>query len=258
MDTKNCRVAVQEIVKRLRHLPELLETIHAIENKNLAIEIFGRDSIEYISKWYAAYIDVIKDISAIQSSDINHIHDAHTKFKLLDNAQGSAAPGGVDYFVKMLGLRGQKKLPAAFIDGANPRSPIFFEALKDLSDRMTEGHELASKGIELYDGASSEADYAIWGYTKGLQPVAMVHFVMCHFLERIFTAQYSNDADLKVREMVKQKDTLLAAMTDVILLRYTQYQRNADMITLWTTTRKDGGLEWMDSDQVRPYRQLLR
>ena len=123
---------------------------------------------------------------------------------------------------------------------------------------MTEGHELASKGIELYDSASSEADYAIWEYTKGLQPVAMVHFVMCHFLERIFTAQYSNDADLKVREMVKQKDTLLAAMTDVILLRYTQYQRNADMITLWTTTRKDGGLEWMDSDQVRPYRQLLR
>ncbi len=252
----NCSHAViQEVIEHLRHLPELKEAIRAVEDKNNIF--FGMDPFEYISKWYTEYLFIIKDISTIQKSDINKVRVANIQCKVLGIAHGTAARGGLEDFLETLGSEGQKRLFVAITQGVNPQSSIFTEAVNDLSHRMTEGHRLAKKGGELSDGASKEADYAIWGHTKGLQPAAMVHFVLCHFLERVFTAQFSRYPDTKVRDMVRQKDTLLAAIGDILLLRNAQEKVNKDIIALWTTSREKGGLQWISKDRVNLFKKQI-
>jgi len=254
MDAKRCRKITQKVIIELRHLPELQETIAAIEKET---NIFGLNPYDYIAQQYGRYIEVIKDLSTLSSSDINCIHRANQQCASLHMFKGSAAAGGLDYFLSVLGRDAQKQLYTDIKTGINPDSPIFVESLKDLSDRMTKGHWLAELGSELRDGVSKEADYAIWGHTKGLSPRATIHFVLCHFLERVFTAQFSRYPDPKVRDMVKQKDTLLAAMMDLLLFRNAQQKVDRVIIDLWTKSRKDGGLQWISKDRLNIYNQLL-
>jgi hypothetical protein len=86
----------------------------------------------------------------------------------------------------------------------------------------------------------------------------MVHFVMCHFLERVFTAHFSQDPDDKIRNLVSQKDTLLAAMGDVIRLRKAQHQVNPLLVQMWELPRSEGGLQWNKASRQEVYDEVIK
>lgn len=235
------RRGVYVIAESLSHLPELSETLKKL--RALEIPELGDSPEQAIAGIYIEYLRTVRDLATLREEDIALIRKANAESTVRGISKNSAAHGGADYFLDTLDLEGRTQLLESVLRASNPESPEFVTGLQDLVSRMTAGHDYAIAGVELVDGASEDVDKAIHGHTKGLQPYAMVHFVLCHFLERVFTAVFSQSERREVQEMVKRKDTLLAAMGDVIRLR--KAQGKAYRITpMWEHSRAGGGLQW--------------
>lgn len=236
---EKAKTATAEVSANLAHLPELHEVLDAIYPEDARAE----NPLLHVGHIYVGYLRIIKDLSSLEPEEIELIRRANTLSKERGISANSVSHGGADYFLEVLGPKRQMKLFGAVLASADVNSDTFKEAIIDLSSRMTKGHELSLSNALTQDGDPA-ADKAIWGHTKGLQPEAMVHFVMAHFLERTFTAHFSQDPDSRVKQLVSQKDTLLAAMGDVIKLRRAQGRANSRITSIWEAGREQGGLGW--------------
>jgi hypothetical protein len=148
-------------------------------------------------------------------------------------------------------------------------SDDFYHAIVDLVVRMGRGHELKEQGRTPKDG-DPEFDQAIFGHTLGLGPDALLHFTMCHFMERIFAASFSKDESLEVRELASQKDMFLNAMGDLIKLNTTKAlfkdesqltkkeQGYLRIANIWGKSRVDGGVEWFSDEKKAMFAQVLK
>ncbi|HKY74041.1 MAG TPA: hypothetical protein VJ246_01870 [Patescibacteria group bacterium] len=254
---ETARTAIAKVSANLSHLPELQKTVEIVQGKAVEGDAFTENPSRYIRHTYIQYLRIIKDLATLKPEEVELIRTANTRSAERGISTNSASHGGADYFLDILGTEKQQKVLGAVLESANAQSNIFQTALEDLSARMTRGHELAEVGAQISDGASADADFAIWGHTKGLTPEAMVHFVLCHFLERTFTAQFIHDQDEDIRELVSRKDTLLAAMGDVIRLRNAQGVADPYIVTMWEKDRDQGGLKWNRQSRQELYNEVV-
>lgn len=251
------RQVTAEVGKKLGELPELSPTLGVVL-KNTSPELFGNISPEmYIGQTFVDYLRIIKDLATLDNPDLKIIERAEKISQEKGTSSDSAANNPAKHFLETLGPDRRQKLLSLVLASSDINSIAFKTALSDLSERMLEGHELAGKGVPLKDGASPEADFAIWGHTKGLKPKAMIHLVICHFLARTFTAQFAGDSDKEIQDLIRQKDALINAMGKVIYLRAAQNKIAPEIATIWKNERGQGGLRWSNSDKQEIYNRVV-
>lgn len=236
--------ATSNVIRELEHLPELAETIDLINNQEEFVQELGEKPLLYIGKKYLEYLRVIKDLSNLSDSDSEILSKFHERLDSTEHSGNASVNINAVQFLNIVGDEGRNRLLEFVLESADPNSEVFQAALIDLADRMTKAHDMSVKGERLSDGASADADYVIYGFTKGLSKRATIDFVLCHFIERAVTQSLSSFEDESVREMVSHKDYFLDAMTDVLLLKNTQDGSYAEVTDIWSRSREEGGLEW--------------
>jgi|GEM_PF-1310969 hypothetical protein len=247
--------AVDSVKDALGELPELNSTISAIQDHSSFSEELATTPYGYIEETYIDYLKIVRDLATLSEDEVIQIAKAN---ELCDEKgiSSSAAHGGADRFLNLLGEEGRKKLLRTVWVNQGTETPNFMPALEDLSKRMQKGHDLSVSGEPTQDG-DLKADKAIWGHTKGLSEKAMIHFVIGHFMERTFAAGYAQDPNSEVRKLASQKDTLLAAMGDVISLRYAQGKVDTTIFDLWESTRENNGLQWNPGKKQEIYNRVV-
>jgi hypothetical protein len=181
------RQSVQKVALALSDLPELNSTQ---DRFHLNHQVVPTEVAYNFGIIFVEYLKIVRDLSCLSETELVYIHQANELSSQRGIGSNSASHGGADYFAKVLGPEKLKQVFNVVQQAGFPNSTDFNNGLSDLTNRMTLGHTLSLQGETLTDGASAQADFAIHGHTKGIQPEAMVHFVMCHFLERVFTAHF--------------------------------------------------------------------
>lgn len=115
------------------------------------------------------YLRLIKDLAQLSPEDKAIITEANRRSVERELSSHSAAKGGADHFLDVVGNETQRRLLSFAMRAADIHSPTFIEGLEDLRLRMTEGHDLSISETQLVDGASVAVDHAIHGHTSGAQ-----------------------------------------------------------------------------------------
>lgn len=244
MSYKKYRQTFKELLLlKLSFLPELSGTIKVIKNSG-DNNILGNTPDKYIEDTIRSYFAVLNKLSKLNSKDIEIVKKAD-EICLKQNIEfGSASKIDIGKFLSLIGKHDQIIIAPEIIKNFTFKSNYFNHAIEDLSSRMAKGHELALKGLERTDGASPEVDYSIWGFTKGLKPRAMIHFILCHLLERLVVQLFKDTPKIDVRNMIEKKDFFRNALGQTIRLMISDGSANFEISRLWATPRDQGGLQW--------------
>ena len=255
MGIERSRNLVIQVQKTVGRLPELQPTIKTILDP--ISEVLPRiDSLRYIQSTYLNYLRLIRTLTKLSPEDKILISKANAECAEREIGSNSAAHGGADHFLDTIGPENKQSLLTFAMKAADPNSLTFTNALQDLDDRMTLGHELSVTGEKLTDG-NPKADTVIWGHTKGLQPKAMIHFVICHFLERAMTQIFAHQDSSTVKDMAAHKDFFLNSLGDVIRLQAAKGKISPEIYELWRLPRNQGGLQWNSDEKQKIYNEVL-
>lgn len=258
------RKVVTEVAANLAHIPVLQKPIDAIYKQPGEEETLRNNPILEIGRAYVENLKVIRDMALLSQEEIDLINQTNQLCKQRGLPDVSASEGGADHILKVLGPERTKRLFQGVMESADVTSGVFKAALLDLGERMTLGYDLAASGAKLSDGASQEADKAIWGHAVHLSsdkpeltPRAKIHLTLSHFIARTFTAFFKDDPDPEVQKMIAEKDILLSAMTDVMALKKAQGKPYRIIDDLWGKTRAEGGLGWTKKAREEVYKEVV-
>lgn len=247
--------SIQSVLQEIGELPELRETVDALNNPGLESAL-GEKPILYIGKTYLHYLRLIKDLAQLSPPEVNLIARANNICVENGISTNSAATGGADSLLAIIGPDNQKSLLKFALNSAQPHSPVFQAALKDLSVRMTGAQHMSQD--ELADGKSKKADYLIWGYRKGLRPKAMIHSTMSHFLNRTLAAVFTGSDDQSIREFTAHKDFFVNALGDMIRLLAAKGTVDQEIFDIWRLPRDQGGLGWNKDSKQEVFNQVVK
>lgn len=208
----------------------------------------------YIGKTYLHYLRLIRDLAQLSPGDKDLVAEANALSKTRGLSSNSVAKGGAANFIDIIGKENQEELLNFVSFAARPDSPVFQAALNDLNDRMTKAQGIPIE--ELSDGKSELTDYVIWGYRKGLKPKAMIHFTMCHFLERIVTQTLLKSNNPKIWELASHKDFFLNALGDIIRLKAAKNEVDPEIYNMWRLPRSEGGLQWNREEKQQVFNEV--
>lgn len=199
----------------------------------------------YIARTYIGYLRMLRDFSRLTPDDVAVFDRARS----LADSESLRAGVKLDRFMQTLGDDGLKSLSHIVRQARKPQSPLFKEALGDLSERMHSAQKL--KMNQLSDETQNElVDHAIWSYRFGLQPEALVHFLMYHMFERTLRAGLRSSDDESIRNMSAPKDFL--PLGDYIALRSAQGDQTG-ITRMWQTPRTAGGVGWISEPRQGMY-----
>ncbi|MBI5151423.1 MAG: hypothetical protein HZA34_02500 [Candidatus Pacebacteria bacterium] len=247
------RKIIEEVVQRLSKLPELQHAIDVLRT-NYNDEL-GEEPLRYIVRMYIDYLKIIRHLALLSPEERTVIERVNQE--TAGDSTKQVSRGGAEVFVDTLGPERLQTLLMNIIKVSDIASETFQRAIIDLTTRMTEGHELAEANETIHDGVSEKADHAIWGHTKGLQTEAMVHFVINHFLNRLFVSLFANDNDPQIQDLIAHKDCLITPLGDVIYLENAQDKASPEIVGIWRRLRTEGGLKWNKEDKQAMYDQVV-
>lgn len=207
---------------------------------SLAREIYHPGAWELISSNAIGYLKIIRDLAHISEEDIATLREFEQR------------RGRRSYILNLIEQAGDKldELAYTLLPYFDRDDENFKAALANLAYMMSNAQILKKKGIEPKDG-NPLADQAIWGYTKIILPEAQMHFVVCHFIERLATVVFQE------YDFVAKKDWLLNAMSELILLNAAKKGYPKDPIfSLWSTPKAEGGLGWIGQSSLKAMQSL--
>jgi hypothetical protein len=225
--------------ERLANVPELRSSLDLItKNPELAARILD------------SYISLIADMSALDDSQRVFIHDAKEKVLRAGGNFGTASEVSADDLLAELG--DNKNILANLAKSSyDPNLPYFKPALDELARRMEGGSHLKLSGRQPSDD-DPDSRKVIWGHTMITDPEALVHFIFCHHLERYFAIALTD----RGIELARQKDFMLNALIDVVLIMKRDGNHKYDRIyDLWRAPKDQGGLGWITDDRAKSYEQ---
>ena len=210
-----------------------------------AIELANSDP-GYVADIYAEYVDIIRQLSNLDYAEQDLIQRSWAKLIANGGEIGSASQISA---IELLARLSDSQILRPGYEAAKaitPESEQRNAAVSDLATMLEAGHWRAIEGKQLTDG-DPEADVVIWGHTEISDPDALVHFVICHFLERYFARLIvSTSSDPKL----PQKDFFINAMADVILLDHFGLNHYIEIFEMWATPKDQGGLGWLKLDRI--------
>jgi|GEM_PF-2989856 len=208
-------------------------------------------SEEYILLSFRSYIPLIKRLIHLTPEDIIKIEKIHQNFKRYLTA-GEVEEPGAHTFLHILGEKRRHLLKDALEEILKTDSVLLIAGLTELTVMMKRASTLKQQRYELIDN-NKEADRVIWTHTKITNPEAIIHVVLAHLFERcIFT--YLKDCDSSLNFT---KDYFLNVLDDIILIAEVTSPNGSQIFKMWNTQKNDGGLEWINPDKVRAYRELF-
>jgi len=202
------------------------------------------------------YIKVLSELLRLSYDDSNLLEEAIELSQKGNLDTHSASSHDAITINKILG---EQRILELIKQLSNPdlSNPTLKVALEELAEKMALGTKYALIGEDLNDQNPVAAN-VIYGHTKGLQYPEIIHFLVCHLIVRLFNAVFENDPDEEVRDLTSDKDALINAMGDVILLRSTGYESKywKELLEIWTIPKGKGGLGWIDPGLETIMRQL--
>jgi hypothetical protein len=137
-------------------------------------------------------------------------------------------------------------------------SQVYQASIAQLTEMMTNADSIKKQDPDAKpkDG-ESRWDTVIWGYTNGAEdPLTDIHFVIAHGLTRIISQGFQEE--LEGLTMAEQKDWVLNAITDVVVLRGLKgIGREATYYKQWREKRPKG-LGWISDEREAAYMAVLR
>ncbi len=221
---------------RLIGVPELVPAFNIIDH--------NRDHARDI---YSGYVQVIEEMSQLGDTDIASVQESQSALRAKDGITGSASKIGANDILSALGER--KNLLSELADqSTDPTSPFYDAAVNVLVKRLEGGHKLKLSGESPSD-LDPESLKVIWGHTVITRPEALLHFTICHYLER-FMAEglFANGI-----ELARQKDFFINALVDVVILANMRSQSNSLIFEIWAKPKEYGGLGWITQDRLDSY-----
>lgn len=247
------RKIIEKVVQQLSVLPELQHAIDVL-GTNYSDEL-GEEPLHYIVRTYLDYLKIIRHLASLSPEECSTIEQVNRETTNSDAKQVSR--GGAEVFVDTLGPEKLQMLLRNVMKASDISSKTFQNAIVDLTTRMTEGHELATIGKVVGDGVSAKADHAIWGHTKKLQTEAMFHFVINHFLNRLFVSMFAGDNNQQIRDLISHKDCFIIPLGDVIYLENAHDKASPEIVGIWRRPHDEGGLRWNKEVKQEKYDQIV-
>jgi hypothetical protein len=117
---------------------------------------------------------------------------------------------------------------------------------------VTGGHQLKLRGGQPSDD-DPESRKVIWGHTMISNPEVLVHFMICHYMERYFAVGLADHGS----ELALEKDFMLNALIDVVILDHLNGNRFANIYDIWRRSKDERGLRWINDDRLASYESLV-
>lgn len=217
----------------------------------------GRERLLYLGQTFISYLRIVKELAQLDSSDLEIIRQANDLARSRGLLHNSTSGGGAEHFLDAFGEK-RNLLVQVVSEASDVNSELFRQAVSDLATRMKKGHEISEMGLETADGASSDADYAIWGHTKPISDDAKIHLTLSHLIGRLVANKFSSDPDPQIRAVAENKDSTIEAMSDVIMLGVAKGSADPQIARVWGNTREDGGLNWNLQSRQEVYNEIVR
>ena len=224
------------LANRLENVPELQPGFElAVAEPELAGNIYGR------------YIELITSIARLSKREQAAIQTAKDRLIATHGNFGTAYEVSA---VDLLDELGEDKtiLLTLAASSTDTNSPYVAPALDELVHRMEGGHQLKVSGKQPNDD-DAESRLVIWGHTMIANPTALLHFMICHYLERYFSEALSSQGST----LATQKDFLISALIDVVLTDHLGRKTFDDLYAMWLTPKQQGGLGWITDDRTASY-----
>lgn len=226
---------IQTLVRRLEGVPEL-EPVFTIIRREPGTA----------SGLYQSYITLIIRISKLNKTEITAVKDAKQELRKNQGEVGSASKiGAADILFALNGRSGL--LAELAIQSVEAKSPYYQPALDLLAERMLGGHQYKLSGKTPSDKDSATHNI-IWGHTIITNPETLLHFVVCHYLERYFAEALMAHG----LEFALEKDFFINGMIDTVILDGLKSAEDP-IFQLWLKPKAEGGLGWITADRFASF-----
>jgi hypothetical protein len=204
---------------------------------------------EFAADTYLGYVALVSHVAELSEGGRRAIRSAQAWMKKHAGNFGTASEVSADDLVAELGGHATV-LRELSVSSANPASPYFKPAMAELARRMEGGHRLKEGGGNPGDD-DPESKKVIWGHTMmpHFNPQALTHFMIAHYTERYVAAGLTNQGS----KLAAQKDFLLNALIDVLILDHLAAHRFAGIYEVWRRSKDGGGLGWITDDRLASY-----
>jgi hypothetical protein len=240
MVRRNNKLTVQISAQQIKNFFEILQ--YNLNNKVPILDdalLLVLENPENTKQIWDQYIDVVNSLSNLNSEKLNRINNARMILQK-NNVHVSASFESAYTIHNLLDDKIIKSLPLIAKESIENSAPYFENGLNILCERLTGGYQMMIDGKTPQDG-DYESKKVIWGHTKIQDPLAQIHFIICHYLERYISLVLID----KNIEIGKEKDYFLNAMIDTVIVDHFYENKYSGIFDILKTTRSEGGLEWI-------------
>jgi len=256
--SNNGETAIREAADRFSAVPEINTRIFADLDQKLPNET--ETVLSYVQRTYTTYIKILQVVGRLTNEELETLRateqlvqeDDLKRSREADKPQVKGSASGFDavHALTIMGKEGRHEWFRLGLKSREVSSEVFVHAMQETAVRLQLGSLLARSGQEQNDD-NPIFRYAYFGHTLGLLPKAMVHFVISHYVTRVFQAKYENDPILG--DLARDKDALhdvLSVGIRIMLARKNEYPEIVELAELWTKKRSEGGVQWHNDKYV--------
>ncbi len=232
------------------HLIYLANSLQEDPEVRPAIDLIG-SAPEFAINTYRRYEEQIGRMALLGAEEIESIGVSQQLMAGESSTkQGSVSKVGANDILSALG-ESRDLLGSIATESVNPDSPHYQPAIDELVRRMERGHQMSVDGVKPSDEDTRTHEY-IWGHTvhtDKMDDVTLLNFIICHYLERFFAEALA----AKGYDFARQKDFLINALDDVIILEHIAGRGEPSIFNLWSKAKEQGGLGWITPERLDSY-----
>ena len=229
---------IKTFKKPFSQWPEMRNIVAYGEAKPLDVQ-------KEIKHTFVDYLKIIKQVSRIPKSDINIIQQANAEIG--DNQDGLTK--GTPAFLEKIGEH-RKNLVPLIANSVHPDSPSYKTITKRIIRLMGNAQQISEEDLKLpkKDGLP-QFDRSIWSYRIINSDEGKIHATIGHYMSQALFNKIEGNWE---------KDDLLAAMTDVIILnKLKQPDKPSPIFDLWRKPKADGGLGWISEKRLQAFEKVF-
>lgn len=248
----NGDAAIREATDRFSAVPEINAGVFADLDQKLPGE--SETMLSYVRRTYTTYLKVLRVVGRLTNDELETLKVTEQLVKEDDlkrahkankpSVKGSASGFDAVHALTIMDEKGRHDWFRLGLQSSEVTSETFVRAMQETAARLQLGSLLSRSGQKQNDENPSFR-YAYFGHTLELLPKAMVHFVISHFVTRVFQSKYENDPILG--PLARDKDGLhdvLSVGIRIMLARKEEYSEIVELAELWTRRRAEGGVQW--------------
>ncbi len=260
-------IEFQAFAEPLIHYIQSREDFRVPEVVDTLLETFNDpQKLEHFQELHRRYVGLAFELLDYDLEDIDTILEANRIRRTTGGFEASASHIEADGFLAALDewephggetRNGRALLRDRFLTAMDPQGPTFTATIARLGRMMTGGHLMFQRGGVISD-QNPQTRRLIFGHTKTTNQEALLHFMLCHFLDLTFRETFRHE-DGAIGELARGKDNFVNALTDAIAYHMVKngIGEEDEIYKAWVTKRPDG-MEWMSEKRLDAYRSAVK